>query len=197
MERDREQVRQEIEETKEAMAEKLEEITERVDEARTKLRGMRQRFNLRHQMREHPWMVLGLSMAAGYTLYRVFHTGGTERAVASALEGVRGTARQVKCGAEDTARMAREAASGAARKAREGTEAVRETFGSSLTRGALDAASRAVMTTVGGMLLGAIVNRLSSKGEGRMERHRGEEVLYEQAATGPATPSVRPGPIMG
>jgi hypothetical protein len=197
MERDREQVRQEIEETKEAMAEKLEEITERVDEARTKLRGVREKLNLRHQMREHPWIFLGLSMAAGYTMYRVFHASGTERAMARALEGVRVTAGEVKGGARDSARMAREAVSGAAHKAREGKEVVREKFGSTLTRGALDAASRALMTTLGGMLIGAIVNRISSREDKEGQRHQGEEVLYEQKATGPAATSVRSGPIMG
>jgi hypothetical protein len=196
MERDREQVRQEIEETREAMAEKLEEITERVDEARSKLRDVRDKFNLRHQMREHPWMFLGFSMVAGYTLYRAFHAGGTERAVARALEGVRDTAREVKGGARKSARMAREAASDAARKARKETMAVRERFGSTLTQGALDAASRAVMTTLGGMLIGAIVNRLSSRDADRTEG-QGEEVIYEQSATGPAATTVRSGPIMG
>lgn len=193
MERDHEQIRQEIEEKKEAMAEKLEEITDRVDEARDRLRGARQKLNLRYQVREHPWMALGLSVAAGYTLYRVFHARRTERAVTRALQGMRGTARGVTGGARDGARAARKAAVGAVRKAREGGKSFGEILDSSaLARGIVGALSRAAVTTVGGMLVGAVIERLRLEEEGK-----GGEVLFEQKASAPTAPSVRSGPIMG
>lgn len=195
MERDREQVRQEIEEKKEAMAEKLEEITDRVDEARDKLRDVRRKISLRYQVREHPWMTLGLSVAAGYTLYRVVHARPMERAMTRALRGVRGTARGVTGGAKNGARMAGKVASGAARKARDSGKSMTDMFdGSALARGIFNALTRAAMTTVGGMVIGGLIERLRSDDE---EENKGEEVIYEQKTNAPTAATVRTNPLMG
>jgi hypothetical protein len=141
-------------------------------------------------------MALGLSVAAGYTLYRVVHARPTERAVARAFQGMRGTARGVTDGARSGAQAARKAARRAARKARESGMSVGEIFDSSaLARGAVGALSRAAMTTVGGMLVGAIIERRRSDEDDK--EGKGEEVLFEHKTSAPTAATVRSGPIMG
>lgn len=167
MERDRERVRREIQEKKEAMAEKLEEITDRVDEARDRLRGALRKLDVRYQVREHPWVALGLSVAAGYAVYRLTHIRLLDRVAARAFKRTRG----------------------AARKAREGGRSLAEVIsGNSLARTAFDSIVRAAMSTAGGMLVGAVYQRLWSDDEDEARARKGE-VLYEQKVKSPTAPS--------
>lgn len=183
MERDRDQVRREIEETKAAMAAKLGEITERVEGARSKIESVREQLSVRHQVEVRPWTMFGLSVLAGFALHRFVHSRRVESAVSSALQGARSTAQEV---AGQAARAARRAA----RMARSGAGVIREQVFEGdyhpLRRVAMDAVTRTVVSTVAGAVAGAIVNRVvSSRGEDQQPGERREVNPYESVEISP------------
>ncbi|NTU84301.1 MAG: hypothetical protein HGA45_33895 [Chloroflexales bacterium] len=64
-----EPIRQDIDEIRGSMAETLEEIEARVrGTVDSTVGNVRQAFDLKHQVNEHPWLSLGLAVVAGYML---------------------------------------------------------------------------------------------------------------------------------
>lgn len=61
----REIVRVEIEESRAALAAKLAALEERALEVRNKARRS---IDIRYQTQQHPWQVVGISVAAGFVL---------------------------------------------------------------------------------------------------------------------------------
>lgn len=161
MDRDRDQLRQEIEETKASMAAKLEAIGERFEGARSRLEHVRERISIRHQVEQRPWTLMGLSVLTGYILYRVTHTRRAEETV----EAVGERARSVTEPALSAVRVA-------ADKARAGAGRVRERLSErdqSFVRTAAGAMTRALLANLGRTLAGVIASRIkSSVEEGRL-----------------------------
>lgn len=195
MARDRNQVRQEIEETKASMAAKLDEITERVEGARSKISHMRSQVSVRHQVEERPWTMMGLSVVAGFTFYRLVHARPVERAVSRALDSARESAGHA---AESARGVAQTAAEKARERARMGTGAIRERIGErepSLSRTAFDTVTRAAASSVGAALARALVERVvQGRSRGEFLGERAQESPYQVEVTPPTAPRI-PHPV--
>ncbi|MGH7852539.1 MAG: DUF3618 domain-containing protein [Candidatus Binatia bacterium] len=59
------EIRNEIEATRAGMAEKIATLEDRVD---CTIQGVKRSFDPRYQTEQHPWLAIGLSVAAGYWL---------------------------------------------------------------------------------------------------------------------------------
>jgi ElaB/YqjD/DUF883 family membrane-anchored ribosome-binding protein len=59
------EIRNEIESTRKGMVDKIALLEERVDHT---VQGVKRSFDAKYQTRQHPWLALGLSVAAGYLL---------------------------------------------------------------------------------------------------------------------------------
>jgi hypothetical protein len=57
------EIRSEIEATRAHMVEKIATLEDRVDST---IRGVKQSFDPRYQTQQHPWLMVGLSLAVGY-----------------------------------------------------------------------------------------------------------------------------------
>jgi len=69
---ERNDVRTEIERTKQAMSVKLEELAIRADRTRRRLSSARERVSVRHQISSHPFASFGASVATGFAVQRLF-----------------------------------------------------------------------------------------------------------------------------
>lgn len=105
--RDRNQVRREIEDAKASMGAKLEALSERVE-------GVRERMSLQRQIAQRPLLFMGLSVAAGFVLQRLMGRWHYRRAAPYILDQVRQVAQST---AEYVASAARAAAEGRAHQA--------------------------------------------------------------------------------
>lgn len=59
------EIRSEIEATRAHMVEKIATLEDRVDST---IKGVKQSFDPKYQTQQHPWLMVGLSLAAGYWL---------------------------------------------------------------------------------------------------------------------------------
>jgi hypothetical protein len=59
------EIRNEIEATRVGMVEKIATLEERVD---CTIQGVKRTFNPKYQVQQHPWLAVGLSLAAGYVM---------------------------------------------------------------------------------------------------------------------------------
>ncbi|HET6613897.1 MAG TPA: hypothetical protein VFG83_17985 [Kofleriaceae bacterium] len=85
----RARIREEIEEARISLADKLAAIDERARDRFSEVRSRaKNAITVRHQVRQHPFMVLGLAVAAGWVVSRMLRARGRTTAPVHRAGGI-------------------------------------------------------------------------------------------------------------